>query len=81
MLTATAENTCNRRYLRIPSICAMMDGASPKYVEDLIKSHRLRAYKPTRKMTLVLLEDVIAFIESHEIRPGASPEGETAVAS
>ena len=71
MLTDNVEKTCTRRYIRIPAVSEMMGGASRKYVEGLIIAGKLRAFKPSRKMTLVLLDDVIAYIESHEIQPAA----------
>ena len=54
-----------RRYLRLASVCEMMD-ASRRHVENLIETRKLRAFRPSKKMVLVPLDDVIRYVEGEK---------------
>jgi excisionase family DNA binding protein len=37
---------------------------SPRYIERMVRSGRMRAYKPTRGLFRICLSDLTAFLES-----------------
>ena len=68
----TIEEARSLRYLRLAAVGEMLGGASRRYVEYLIEDKKLRAFRPSKKMVLVPLEDVIAYVESQPVAQEAT---------